>query len=113
MPAPVNFEALAETPQQLASGRVRKIDLIEAHNPSETAGAYVKIYAGASAPTSSSIPLWAGWVPPGATGSGGHRELFVPGFDGALFWLTVATEFAAGLTAPDTPFNVSVTAIGP
>lgn len=111
MATPTRFASLSNTPQRIAAGEVRRIETIAAHNPSEASGAYVKLYAltGSSAPTGSSVPVWAGWVGPGAAGSGGAGQLFPLFVDGANFWIAVATEFGAGLSAPAAAFNVSIT----
>lgn len=105
------FTALSNTPQRVAAGEVVEIETILAHNPSEVAGAYVKIYAlpGSSAPTSSDVPIWRGWVGPGAADSGGASAVLPVFVGGACFWIAVATEAGAGLTAPDEDFQVTMT----
>lgn len=105
------FASLSNTPQRIKAGAVCKIETIMAHNPSEASGAYVKIYAlpGSSAPTGSATPIWRAWVGPGSTGSGGQGVPLPVFIDGACFWIAVATEAGAGLSAPASAFQVTVT----
>lgn len=103
--------ALSNTPISIAAGAVRRIETILAFNPSEVAGAYVKIYAlpGSTPPGSGAVPIWRGWVGPGAAGSGGASATLPVFIDGACFWIAVATEAGAGLTAPDEDFEITIT----
>lgn len=103
------FPAQAQTPVAIDSGQAGLLETIEAHNPSEAAGAYVKIYASATAPTAGSLPIWSARVPPGAVGSGGTARTLPVFLEGADLWIAVATTAGAGLTAPATPFEISLT----
>lgn len=103
------FAAQGETPSSIDSGRAGTLQTIFAHNPSEAAGAYVKIYAGESAPVGGSVPMWSAWVPPGSVDSGGAERVLPCFLDGGRFWIAVATEPGAGLTAPDADFEISAT----
>ncbi len=101
MARPQNFPAQGETPARIADGDVVEIQTIFARNPG-AAGAYVKIYAGTT-PTGASVPIFSAWVP-------ANSERVLPLFiGGGLFWLAVATEAGAGLTAPNADFAVSIT----
>jgi hypothetical protein len=100
------------TPVSINGGRVCRLETIFAHNPSESAGAYVKVYASAAAPVAGDVPISSTWVGFGATGSGGV-SLPIPLFiSGANFWIAVATEFGAGLTGPASNFNITATLEG-
>ena len=55
------------TPISINGGRVSRLETIFAHNPSESAGAYVKVYAQAVAPVTGDVPIASVWVPFGAT----------------------------------------------
>jgi hypothetical protein len=101
---------LSNTPQRIAAGEVRELHTITAHNPSVVSGAYVKIYAlaGTTAPDGSAVPIWSGWVGPGIAGSGGTGSTLAVFIGGANFWIAVATEAGAGLSAPATAFQVSI-----
>lgn len=112
MARPYQFAAQGETPSQIFDGGVCELQTIFAHNPSEVAGAYVKLYASADAPTGSSVPIFAVWVPPGAVDSGGADRVIPAFVGGGNWWVAVATEAAAGLTAPDEDFEITITLQG-
>ena len=100
------------TPVSINGGRVCRLETIFAHNPSESAGAYVKVYVSATAPVAGTVPDASVWVPPGAAGTGGGDRVIPIFIDGANFWIAVATEFGAGLTGPASSFNITATLEG-
>lgn len=94
--------SLTNTPISVDEGRVGQVQTIEAYN-SGAAGAFVKLYQSILAPTGASVPTWSRFVPT-------VTAVTIPPFiDGAGWWIVVATEVAAGLSAPASPFQVSVT----
>jgi hypothetical protein len=97
------------TPVSINGGRVSELQTIFAHNPSESAGAYVKVYATATTPDGNSIPIASVFVPPGAAGSGGVDRVIPLFVGGSNFWIAVATEFGAGLTGPASNFAITAT----
>ena len=98
-----------ETPTELFDGATAQVQCLFVFNPSETAGAWIKLYASATAPTSSSIPAWQHWVAPGASGSGGNSVVLPPFVSGGQWWLAAAANPRADLTAPDEALEVSIT----
>lgn len=111
MATPTIFAALSNTPQRIAAGAVCRIETILANNTSEASGAYVKIYAlaGTTAPTGSAVPIWRGFVGAAPADSGGESAVLPVFIDGANFWIAVATEAGAGLSAPAAAFEVTIT----
>lgn len=105
------FASLSSTPQSVNAGLMTEVQTLFAHNPGEVTGAYVKLYelAGAVAPDGSAVPVWAAWVPPGAASSGGAAVVLPAFISYANLWIAVATQYAAGLGAPASAFNVTVT----
>lgn len=105
MSRPYQFAALAETPISVAvvtgiTGAV-EVQSIDVHNTNAT-GCYVKLYAKATIPLLGDTPLGAWWCAQGRTA--------IPVFSqGSHLWLAAATEFAAGLSAPVAPVNVTAT----
>lgn len=112
MARPQRFSAQGETPAAINDLGACEIQTVFAHNPSEVSGAYVKFYSGAVAPTGASLPVFSVWVPPGAAGTGGAERTIPVFFGGALLWIAVATEAGAGLTAPASAFEISLTLQG-
>ena len=101
------FTAQSNTPTLIAGGRRGEIGTIFARNPHASAGAYVKLYesASASAPDGDSVPRWMAWVPGSDAGA---TPPLPAGVEGGPWWIAVATEPAAGLTAPTTAFEISL-----
>lgn len=99
----IPLAALSNTPISLASGTVGRVETIEARNPHATDGAYVKLYRSVAAPTGASVPTWKGWI---AAASARTLSVFA---DGSHWWIAVATEASAGLSAPSTAFEAAVT----
>lgn len=94
--------SVTETPTQIAAGGVVEIQTLFVHNPGAS-GAYVKLYASAAAPNGSAVPIFSAWIP--AT-----SDRVLPVFAGAgQLWIAAAAEALAGLTAPASPFAVSIT----
>jgi len=94
--------SLANTPISVDEGRVGQVQTVEVYNSGGT-GAFVKLYQSLAAPTGASVPTWSRFVP-------SATAVTIPPFvDGANWWIAVATEVAAGLSAPASPFQASVT----
>ena len=94
--------SLTNTPISLDDGRVGQVQTIEAYNSGGT-GAFVKLYQSLLAPTGASVPTWSRFVPTATS-------VTIPPFlDGSGWWIVVATEVAAGLSAPASPFQASIT----
>lgn len=108
MASPIRYAALSNTPEQItgggtfASGVFGDIESIEATNPDASAGAYVKLYQSTTTPDGSSVPVYSGFI---ASNSGRTLPVFS---GGAYWWIAVATEPGAGLSAPATAFQVTV-----
>lgn len=101
MTRPYQFNNQSNTPAQIAAGVVGRIETIEAYNSNAT-GAYVKLYQSTAQPDSSAIPTWARFV--------GQGAVSIPVFaDGSAWWIAVATEHAAGLSAPAAAFQIDLT----
>lgn len=105
------FASLSNTPLPVNAGLMTEVQTLFAHNPGEVSGAYVKLYelAGTVAPDGTAVPVWAAWVGPGAADSGGASVVLPAFISYANLWIAVATQYAAGLTAPATAFNVTLT----
>lgn len=101
---PIRFPAQGEAPSRINAGAVAEIQTIFAYNPG-AAGAYVKLYAlaGSTAPDGSAVPIFSAWV---AATSGAVLPMWV---GAANIWIAVATEAGAGLTAPASDFEISLT----
>jgi len=93
--------SLTNTPISVDEGRVGQVQTIEAYNSGVT-GAFVKLYQSLLVPTGASVPTWSRFVP-NAT-----AVTIPPSVDGSGWWIAVATEVAAGLSAPASPFQVSI-----
>lgn len=82
-----------ETPRAIASGACVELQTIEAYNSNAT-GAWVKIYAKATAPVNGDTPLWQRFVAQGA--------VTLPAFfAGAQMWIAATTT--ATITTLDAP----------
>lgn len=102
MSAPLRFAALSNTPQSLAGGARVSIETIFASNPGASA-AYVKLYASTTTPVAGTVPIWSALVPAGQCPP-------LPVFlETSHLWIAATTEAGAGLTAPGTAFEVSIT----
>lgn len=102
---PTPLANLSNTPVSISANRC-ELQTITARNPHATDGAYVKIYetlTSGAAPTGVSTPVWAGWV------AGASSQVFPLFISGAGLYIAVATEFGAGLSAPSSAFQVSIT----
>lgn len=100
---PQRFAAQGEVPTSINDGALTKIATIFPSNPDAAAAAYVKLYVGASAPNGSSEPVFSARV-------GALSCPPLPVFaESSHWWIAVATEPGAGLTAPATYFEVSIT----
>jgi hypothetical protein len=102
---------VSEAPAQIQNGDLTKLETLFVHNPSEAAGAYVKLYAlaGAVAPTGSAVPIWSAFVPAGPAGSDGFSIVLPVFVEHSDLWIAAAAEAGAGLTAPASDFEVSAT----
>lgn len=100
------------TPVSINGGRVTELQTIFAHNPSEAAGAYVKVYASAAAPDANAIPIASVWVGFGAASSGGADKTIPLFIAGGNLWVAVATQEGAGLTGPASSFLITATLEG-
>lgn len=103
MSHPARFAALSNTPISIRSAALTKLETIVASNPDAGAAAYVKLYASATTPTGSTAPIFSARIAAG-------QCLTLPVFvEMSHLWIAAATEAGAGLSAPATAFEVSVT----
>jgi hypothetical protein len=98
---PQLLATIDETPRAIGGGVLVEVQTVFAYNSNAT-GAWIKIYASATTPTGSTVPIWAAFV--------GQGAVVLPVFIvGAQLWIAASTDMAAGLTAPAADLAGSLT----